>query len=142
MALRRGAFGIVVLVACAWPAVAPARIGAKRAARIRAQLARQVTHDPAVVGQRWFLRRAGLVEFKLPVTLRLRPDPAPTANVDLGAALGSRAIALGGSIGVDVFFDASLGGGTLGDVGSEFRQSDTHALTSSSIPLLWNSDAS
>ena len=141
MALRRGAFGIVVAVVCAWPAVAPAHIGAKRAARIRAQLSRQVTHDPAVIGKRWFLRRAGLVQFKLPVTLRLRPDPAPTANVDLGASLGSRAIALGGSIGADVLFDDSLGGGTLGDVGIEFRQSDNHALTSSSIPLLWNSDA-
>jgi hypothetical protein len=124
-----------VVAACACPAPALAL----RPAKVRAQLARQVKRDPSVVGQRWFLRRAGLVQFKLPVTLRLRPDPAPTADVDLGASLGSRAIALGGSIAADVLFDDTLGSGTLGDVGIEFRQSD-HALTSSSIPLLWNSD--
>jgi hypothetical protein len=125
------------VAACALPAAAPAAL---RAGKVRAQLARQVRRDPSVIGQRWFLRRAGLVQFKLPVTLRLRPDPAPMANVDLGASLGSRAIALGGSIGADVLFDDTLGGGTLGDVGIEFRQSD-HALTSSAIPLLWDSDA-
>ena len=131
-----------MLAVCAWPAPAPARPSAQRATKIRARLTHQVERDPRVITQRWFLRRASLVQYRLPVTLRLRPDPAPRATADLGASLGSRGIALGGSLAADVLFDDSLGGGTLGDVGIEFRESDAHALTSSAIPLLWNSDVS
>jgi hypothetical protein len=101
-----------------------------------------VKHYPGVIGRRWFLRKAGLVQYKLPVTLRLRPDPAPTATADLGASLGSRSIALSGSLAADVVFSDSFDGGALGDVGIAFRQSDSQVLETSSIPLLWNSDAS
>jgi hypothetical protein len=142
MAHRRATLGIALLAACALPATAAARISAQRAAKIRAQLMRQVKHEPSLIATRWFLRRAGLVQFKLPVTLRLRPDPAPTATADLGASLGSRSIALGGSLAADVTFSDTFDGGGLGDVGIEFRQSDAQYLTTSAIPLLWNSDAS
>jgi hypothetical protein len=76
------------------------------------------------------------------VTLRLRPDPEPTATADLGTSLGSRSIALGGSLAADVVFSDSFDGGALGNVGIEFRQSDAQFLTTSSIPLLWSSAAS
>src|SRR5262245_52261111 len=141
MAYRRTTLGIFLVAACACPAPSPARVTAQRAAKVRVQLSRQIKRDPGVITRRWFLREAGLVQFKLPVTLRLRPDPAPTATADLGASLGSRTIALGGSIAADVTFSDSYDGGALGDIGIEFRQSDEHALTTSSIPLLWNSDA-
>jgi len=142
MAHRRATLGIVLLAACALPATSPARMSAKRAATIRADLTRQVKRHPSVITKRWFLRKAGLVQYKLPVTLRLRPDPAPTATADLGASLGSRSIALGGSLAADVVFSDSFDGGALGNVGIEFRESDEQALTTSSIPLLWNTDAS
>lgn len=129
------------MAACAYPAPSPAQVSAQRAAQVRAHLIRQIKRGPDVITRRWFLRKAGLVQFKLPVTLRLRPNPAPSATADLGASLGPRAIALGGSIAADVTFSDSYDGGTLGDVGIEFRESDTHALTTSPIPLLWNTDA-
>jgi hypothetical protein len=142
MAHRRATLGIALLVACALPASSPARMSATRAAKVRAELTRAVKRHPGVIGQRWFLRKAGLGQYKLPVTLRLRPDPAPTATADLGASLGSRSIALGGSLAADVVFSDTFDGGALGDVGIEFRQSDSQVLETSSIPLLWNTDAS
>lgn len=141
MAHRR-AIAVLVLLALAVPAQSAARVSGPRAARIRTALGRAVERHPEVVAQRWFLRRAGLVQFKLPVTLRVRPEPAPTATVDLGASLGSRSIALGGSLSAAVTFSDSYDGGTLGDVGIEFQPSDANALRTSSIPLLWNSDVS
>jgi hypothetical protein len=142
MVHRRATLGIALLATCVLPATAPARMSAKRVAKIRAELTRQVKRDPGAITKRWFLREAGLVQFKLPVTLRLRPDPEPTATADLGASLGSRSIVLGGSLAADVVFSDSFDGGALGDVGIEFRQSDAQFLTTSSIPLLWNTDAS
>ena len=82
------------------------------------------------------------MQLRLPVTLRVRPEPAPTATVDLGASLGSRSIALGGSLSAAVTFSDSFDGGALGNVGIEFQPSDTAVLRTSSIPLLWNEDVS
>jgi hypothetical protein len=141
MAHRR-AIAVLVLLAVAPPAQSLARMPGERAARIRASLTRAVERHPDVITQRWFLRKAGLVQFKLPVTLRVRPEPAPTATVDLGASLGSRSIALGGSLSAAVTFSDSYDGGTLGSVGIEFQPSDTNVLRTSSIPLLWNADVS
>jgi hypothetical protein len=142
MSCRRVTVAVVLLVCCAWSAQASAHVSRHRAAQIRAALSRQVKRHPGVLTQLWFLRRAGLVQFKLPVTLRLRSDPAPTATADLGASLGSRSIALGGSLAAEVVFSDSLDGGAIGNVGLEFLPSDTKFLRSSSIPLLWNSDVS
>lgn len=133
MAHRRATAGIVLVAALALPAQAPA-------ANVRAALLRKVERHPEVLGKRWFLHRAGLVQFKLPVTLRVRPGGVATA--DLGASLGTRKIALGGSLAAAVTFSDTYDGGALGDVGIEFRQSEANALRTSSIPLLWNEDAS
>ncbi len=141
MAHRR-AIAVLVLLALAVPAQSVARVSGQRAERIRASLSRAVERHPDVITQRWFLRRAGLVQFRLPVTLRVRPEPAPTATADLGASLGSRTIALGGSLSAAVTFSDSFDGGALGSVGIEFQPSDTNVLRTSSIPLLWNSDVS
>jgi hypothetical protein len=140
MAHRRATTGIVLLAALFWPAAAPARWRVKHPARVRAALLHKVQRHPEVLGKRWFLSRAGLVAFKLPVTLRVRPGGVATA--DLGASLGARKIALGGSLAAAVTFSDTFDGGALGDVGIEFRQSDSNALRTSSIPLLWNEDAS
>jgi hypothetical protein len=140
--MRKLAATTVLLACCAVPAQASVRVSAHGAARIRAALARQVKRDPSVVTRRWFLRRAGLVKFALPVTLRLRDDGAPTATADLGASLGSRAIALGGSLAARVLFSDDLDGGTLGDVSLQIVPSQTQFLRTSSVPLLWNSEAS
>ena len=47
------------------------RKAARRRAAIRRRLARQVKRDPGVVLRRRFARKAALVDFKLPLTLRL-----------------------------------------------------------------------
>jgi hypothetical protein len=65
-------------VAAGAPAVATAskakkkRDGdAKRRARLRRELARQVQRDPTVVLERQFLKKADIVNFRLPLTVRL-----------------------------------------------------------------------
>jgi hypothetical protein len=142
MPCRRIILASLVLLCGASQAQAAMRPSGQRAARIRAKLATQVGRDPSVLTRPWFLRRAGLVKFKLPVTLRVREDGAPTAVADLGASLGSRTIALGGSLAAQVLFSDGYDGGALGEIGLEFVPSDTKFLRTSSIPLLWNTDVS
>jgi len=140
--MRKLVASAVLLACCAVPAQASVRVSAHRPAKIRAALERQVKRDPAVVGRRWFLRKAGLVKFALPVTLRVRADGAPSARADLGPSLGSRTIALGGSLAARVLFSDDFDGGALGSVGLQIVPSDTQFLRTSSVPLLWNSDIS
>src|SRR4051812_21999067 len=139
---RCGAIAAVLGIASFAATPALARPSAQRAALIRARLAKDVRRRPGVVTKRWFLRQAGLVKFKLPVTLRLRDSPLPTATVDLGPSLGSRTIALGGSLAGEVLFSDDFDGGAMGSVGINIVPSDTAVLRSSSIPLLWNDDVS
>src|SRR4051794_18557624 len=142
MALRRATLGIVLLAGCALPVQSQARVSAHHMAKLRAALTRRVQRDPSVVMRAWFLRTAGLAQFKLPGTLRLGSPPVPTAHVDLGAALGTRTVVLGGSLAAEVIFSDSGGGAALGNVGLEILPSDTKFLRTSSIPLLFNEDAS
>jgi hypothetical protein len=152
------------------------RMTAKKKAQIRRQLRKQVRKNPGVIGKRAFIKKASLVDFVLPVTLRLRgvgspTDPAnskpesqncvngnyagfdPTktvctggnpnnANIDLGASLGQRTVALGGSLSGNIVFHDSYDGGALGNVDLELKPSTTHRLTTTSIPLLWNTQVS
>jgi hypothetical protein len=141
------------------------RPSAKRRATLRRQLLRQIKRSPALIRRRSFVRRAALVNFKLPVTIRLRnpcdaaQNPAAagtatctwqgaalneqteaTANVNLGPSLGRRTIALGGSLAAEVEFRDSYDGGALGNVGVKLLPSASKFLKTSSVPLLWNSD--
>jgi len=139
-------------------------MSAKQKAHVRAKLRKQVRKNPAVIGKRSFLKKAALVDFKLPVTLRLRGDNTPgtcnglsglgncqptpgripgstnsnTASLDLGASLGKREVDLGGKLAAEIVFHDSFDGGALGNVDLTILPSATKALTSTSIPLLWN----
>ena len=81
------------------------RLSAKQKAAIRHQLKRAVKKNPRVVMRKSFLKRASLVNFTLPVTIKLRgagPTSTTTnpnyATIDLGPSLGTREIDLGGSL--------------------------------------------
>jgi hypothetical protein len=140
------------------------KLNAKQQAHARKQLRKQIKKNPKLISSKRFIKRAALVNFKLPVTLRLRGGNTPgacngltgvgncqptpgvvpgssnpnTATVDLGASLGSRSISLGGKLAAEVVFRDSYDGGALGNVDLNILPSNTKSLTSTSIPLLWN----
>jgi hypothetical protein len=133
------------------------KMSAKQRAAVRAQLKKQIKKNPALINRKSFVKRASLVNFTLPITVKLRNGsscatpvagcvPAPVnanrATVDLGASLGQREINLGGSLAGEIQFHDSYDGGALGNVDLTLRPSDTKSLTSTSIPLLWNPDVS
>ncbi|MDT7546100.1 MAG: hypothetical protein QOE99_2210, partial [Actinomycetota bacterium] len=93
-----------------------------------------------------FIKKASLVNFKLPVTIRLRGSNAASnpnsANLDLGASLGRRQVNLGGSLAAEIVFHDSFDGGALGNVDLSILPSSTKTLTTTSIPLLWNTQVS
>ena len=143
----------VVLTAVASAAVvalpAPSALGMTRHQRAvaRTKLLREVKRNPAVISRRSFVRRASLVDFKLPVTIRLRTgsDPATTnvnrATIDLGASLGRREVELDGSLAAEIQFHDTYDGGALGNVDVDILsspESSPFALRSTSVPLLWN----
>jgi hypothetical protein len=124
----------------------------KQRARIAKQLRQQVKRNPRVVLRKSFLRRASLVDFRLPVTLRLRTGDDPStpnvdesatrnpnrATVDLGASLGRREVDLGGTLAAEIVFSDSYDGGALGNVKIDLLPSATKSLETTSIPLVWN----
>src|SRR3954454_2668570 len=118
------------------------KMSAKQRVAVRAQLRKQIKKNPAVINRKSFVKRASLVNFKLPVTLRLRgatTNANPNkATVDLGASLGQREIDLGGNLAAEITFHDSFDGGALGNVDLDILPSTTKSLTSTSIPLLWN----
>jgi len=122
------------------------RLSAKQKAAIRHQLRKAVKKNPRVVTRKSFLKRASLVNFTLPVTIKLRGYSASTnpnnATIDLGPSLGQREIDLGGSLAGEIQFHDSFDGGALGNVDLTLDPSTTKQLTSTSIPLLWNADVS
>jgi len=119
------------------------RMTAKQKRIERARLTRQIRHNPRLIGKRSFVRRASLVNFKLPVTIRLRNSTVATnpnvANLDLGASLGQRSLGLGGSLSGEIVFHDSYDGGALGNVDISLSPGPK-ALTTTSLPLLWNTD--
>jgi hypothetical protein len=139
------------------------KLSAKQKAHVRKQLRKQIKKNPKLISSKRFYKRAALVNFKLPVTLRLRGGNTPgacngfatancqptpgvvpgssnpnSATVDLGASLGSRSVSLGGKLAAEVVFRDSYDGGALGNVDLNILPSSTKTLTSTSIPLLWN----
>jgi hypothetical protein len=148
-------------------AAAKKRLTKKQRAKIRRQLMRQVRKNPRSIKSRSFLRRASLVNFVLPVTIRVR-NPCPegtngaaycpagegntalnqrtqaSANVDLGASLGQRTIGLSGTLAAEVQFRDSYDGGALGNVVVKLLPSNAASkqLKTTSVPILWNPDVS
>jgi hypothetical protein len=121
------------------------RMSSKQKAHVRAELRKQVKKNPKVVSSKSFLKKASLVNFKLPVTIRLRGSSASTnpnaANIDLGPSLGQREINLGGKLAAEIQFADSFDGGALGNVKLAILPGPK-SLTSTSIPLLWNTQVS
>src|SRR3954467_5164160 len=109
------------------------KLSSKQRAAVRTQLRKQIKKNPAVINRKSFVKRASLVNFKLPVTIRLRGANAATnpnaATVDLGASLGQREVNLGGSLSAELTFHDSYDGGALGNVDLAILPSANHALT-------------
>ena len=95
MSLRRHVLQVVALVTAvalvfgAFAGSAGAKkLNKSQKAKIRAELRKSVKKNPGVVKRRAFLRKAALVNFKLPVTIRLRntcttengANPSPTVG--------------------------------------------------------------
>jgi hypothetical protein len=129
------------------------KLSAKQRAAISKQLRKQVKKNPGIINRKSFIKRASLVNFVLPVTVALRSGDKPgtpanegatlnpnEARLDLGASLGQRQVNLGGSLSAEIRFHDSYDGGALGNVDLEILRdpSGQHTLTSTSIPLLWN----
>jgi hypothetical protein len=146
----RSFFGVLLVVVFALSAVivapASAKLSKSQKVHIRHQLRKQIKKHPKLIRSKHFIKRAALVDFKLPVTLRLRGSNAATnpnsANVDLGASLGQREVDLGGSRAAEIVFHDRFVGGALGNVDINILPSNTKNLTSTSIPLLWNTQVS
>lgn len=130
------------------------KMSAKQKAHVRAQLRKQIRKNPKAITRKSFLRKAALVNFRLPITVRLRTGDRPAtptneaatqnpnkATIDLGASLGQREIDLGGSLAGEIIFHDSFDGGALGNVDLDLRPGPK-SLTSTSIPLLWNTQVS
>jgi hypothetical protein len=152
LSFRRKVSHFLVLVVVAALAIglmagpASAKMSAKQKAQIAKQLRKQVKKNPKVVMKRWFLKKASLVNFKLPVTIRLRESNTASnpniANIDLGPSLGQREIDLGGRLAAEIVFHDSYDGGALGNVDINILDAPSKQLTSTSVPLLWNTDVS
>jgi hypothetical protein len=122
-------------------APASAKLTKSQKVHIRHQLRKQIKKNPKLIRNKRFIKKASLVNFKLPVTIRLRNSNSAnnpnSANVDLGTSLGQREVDLGGSLAAEIVFHDSYDGGALGNVDINIL-SGPKALTSTSIPLLWN----
>src|SRR4051812_47726610 len=117
---------------------------------VRKQLLRDVKRNPSIVRKRSFLKRAALVNFKLPVTIRLRTGSNPALNnpnratIDLGPSLGRREVEIGGTLAAEITFRDSFDGGALGNVDIAILpspDSSAFGLETTSVPLLWNDQA-
>src|SRR3954451_22250060 len=136
-------------------APASAKLTKHQKAHIRKQLKRAIKKNPKLIRSKHFIKKASLVNFVLPVTIRLRDGDKPgtptvesatanpnNASIDLGTSLGKREVNLGGSLSAEIVFHDSFDGGALGNVDLNILPSANHHLTSTSIPLLWNEQVS
>lgn len=168
----RSFFGVMLAVVFALSAViavpASAKLTKHQKVHIRKQLRKQIKKNPKMIRNKHWLKRASLVDFQLPVTIKLRQpcstsdgtqvadvptgvkcagsgtglneEGINTANIDLGPSLGQRTIQLGGRLKARIDFNDSFDGGALGNVKLSILPDATKGLTTSSIPLLWNPD--
>jgi hypothetical protein len=142
-----GLLAVAALAVGAFAGPASAKkMSAKQRAAVRAQLKKEIKKNPKAINRKSFVKRASLVNFKLPVTIALRGGNTATnpnkAAIDLGASLGQREVDLGGSLSAELTFHDSYDGGALGNVDLSILPSANHSLTSTSIPLLWNTQVS
>jgi len=132
-------------------APASAKLSKHQKAHIRHQLMRSIKKHPKLIRSKHFIKKASLVDFTLPVTIKLRQSDLAHgdytgannpnhATIDLGASLGQRDIYLGGSLPAEIQFHDSFDGGALGNV--DLKLTTGGNLTSTSIPLLWNNQVS
>jgi hypothetical protein len=139
---------LAVVFALSAVVVAPAsaKLTKSQKVHIRHQLRKAIKKNPKLIRSKHFIKRASLVNFKLPVTIRLRDTSTNNnpnqATVDLGTSLGQREVDLGGSLAAEIVFHDSYDGGALGNVDLNILPSTTRQLTSTSIPLLWNTQVS
>jgi len=142
-----GLLAVAALAVGAFAGPASAKkLSAKQRAAVRAQLRKEIKKNPKAISRKSFVKRASLVDFTLPVTIKLRGANAATnpnsANIDLGASLGKRTLNLGGSLAAQIQFHDSYDGGALGNVDLKILPSSNKTLTSTSLPLLWNTQVS
>jgi len=115
---------------------------------ISKKLMRAVKKNPRVISKRWFLKKASLVSFSLPSTIRLDPvvdqagniagDPQSRAFLNLGPSLGQRTIPLSGSLHANINFNDAFDGGHLGDVRITLPPDPSATLKTTAVPLLTN----
>jgi hypothetical protein len=151
----RSFFGVMLAMVFALSAVVVAPASAKltkhQKAHIRKQLKRAIHKNPKLIRSKHFIKKASLVDFTLPITIKLRNSGggtalSPTSNpnratLDLGASLGQREVDLGGKLAGEIQFHDSFDGGALGNVDLVLN-TGPKSLTSTSIPLLWNPNVS
>src|SRR3954447_5919685 len=111
----RSLFGVLLVMVFALSAVvvapASAKLSKHQKAHIRKQLKRAIKKNPKLIRSKHFIKKASLVDFTLPVTIKLRGTGAGVdavsaagganpnkATLDLGASLGQRTVNLGGSL--------------------------------------------
>jgi hypothetical protein len=146
----RSVFAVLLAMVFAFSAIiagpASAKLSKHQKVQIRKQLRKQIKKHPKLIRNKHFIKRASLVNFKLPVTIRLRGSDTNNnpnrASVDLGTSLGQREVDLGGALAAEIVFHDSYDGGALGNVDLNILTSATKQLTSTSIPLLWNTQVS
>jgi lysophospholipase L1-like esterase len=152
--MSRRVVGLIVVLCVAFAGAAPVAsartTGHHKLSRhykqvVRKQLRRAIHKNPRLIRSKAFLKKASLVNFQLPITVRLRDSSVVSnpnvASIDLGASLGQRKIGLGGSLSGQIIFHDSFDGGALGNVDLTLTPGPK-ALTTTSIPLLWNTDIS
>jgi hypothetical protein len=162
---------LAVVFALSAIVVAPASAKLTKAQKvhIRKQLKRAIHKNPRLIKSKRFIKKASLVDFTLPVFIRLRENVVcgsplqgyqyactgnthlnpqtgqasvnpNSATLDLGPSLGQRQISLGGTLPAEIKFHDSFDGGALGNVDLKILHdiSGNSGLTTTSIPLLWN----
>jgi hypothetical protein len=163
----------VLLIAClvgsvvAAPAAPAKRLTAKQKRVIKKKLMRQVKKHPRVVLRKSWLRKADMVDFNLPTTIRLNPAASntpvfsgdftgvgryrpdfnttnantvasdDTALLNLGPSLGSRTLKLGGTVNANISFHDVTDPGSLGDVDISLTGG---TIRTTSLPLLGNTN--
>lgn len=145
---------VVAAVAAGGVTAGPAnakKLTHKQKTAIRAQLKKEAKKHPSAVLKRKFIKRASLVDFKLPATIRVgtkdstgafKPNATGvnTAKLDLGPSLGVRTLGLNGSLPAEIQFHDAYDGGGLGNVDLVLNPSATGGLQTTSVPLLSNPD--